>query len=247
MTVPETRDLTVVGVSHLRALTWPITATVTRVTCEPARIILDHSKAGRWPVVNDDGTALEGCLWAIVHVGGRWCAGTIDYLRPGQIEKHIPPAEYVARWKAAGLETRVPASGELVGVFVSTLARQGQRSPVDERSQIVWTRVGTSDIVAREPLVADPVPVPAPPSLPEHPDMAKPYPSEQWLIDVIGADLHEWAQARGFVGDLAHGSYLGSRAAARILQDYHGENLSLEASIAKHRPALREELGLDPR
>lgn len=70
---------------------------------------------------------VNGNCWLVYEKGGAWFAATFDYLRPNQETKEVQPA---ARDWGIG-------SGDRVGAFVSTLARDSRRNG-DERSQIFW-------------------------------------------------------------------------------------------------------------
>jgi hypothetical protein len=114
---------------------WDVTSTVTDVRIDRDTICIEHTKAGRWPRRNGG----EGNPWVVANVGGTWYAATYEYLRSGQICKHI---ERRGEWgigphtKRPPLETWAPRRGELVGFFVSTFARDSTRTS-NERSNIM--------------------------------------------------------------------------------------------------------------
>lgn len=152
--VPPNKFITVAApTSAADVLEWPITSRLETIQTGE-RIHFPHSKSGVWPsnVIGmfDAANPVEGNLWAICYVDGTWVAGTIDWVRPGQIDKVRPAAEYGPCWKAGYDDYTGPVASELVGYFVSTMARFGERSAINERSNIVWTRFGTSEIVAVE-------------------------------------------------------------------------------------------------
>ena len=67
----------------------PQTSTITDVRIKSDSLTLEHTKAGKWPVLNFDGTDGEGNPWVFVNRGGQWYAATYEWLRPGQTEKGI--------------------------------------------------------------------------------------------------------------------------------------------------------------
>jgi len=163
---------------------WPITSRMTVKTTDDL-IDFPHSRAGQWPVEDPfgDGTATEASLWAICRVGEQWIAGTIDWVRPGQTHKTRPAKEYGPCWKAGYDSYAGPTRGETVGYFVSTLARMGKRSAVNERSQIVWIKYQTNQILGEEPMTPDP----DEPDDPETPVPPIPVPDD--LADRIAAKI----------------------------------------------------------
>lgn len=102
--------------------------------------------------------------------------------------------------------------------------------------------------VGRVPFAAIQPPIVWPPVNPPEPPVSnvKPYPPEIWIVDDIGADLREWAEAHKDdlnVASVTQAAFTASRACARTIQDYQ-QGMTLEAAIAKHRKDARQELGL---
>jgi hypothetical protein len=120
---------------HADVSRWTVTSKITDVSIGDPPLCIEHTKSGRWPVV--DGT--EGNPWVFAQINGRWYAGTYEWLRPGQTCKQIDAGNIGPHVKRSPLETWRPKSGELVGFMVSTLARDSKRS-VDERTNIVLVR-----------------------------------------------------------------------------------------------------------
>ncbi len=140
-------DLSTVTWLHTDVSGWPRTSTITNVDITDARICIDHTERGQWPVRNINGTDLAGNPWVFVKRNGQWYAATYEWLRPGQHCKALgsnPPRVTVAdqmgnHIKRAPLDSWRPRSGELVGFMVSTLARDGNRT-VPKRSNVVTVR-----------------------------------------------------------------------------------------------------------
>lgn len=148
-------------VSAADIFSWPITSEVTSIRTElDGQISIPHTKAGNWPITFPfgDATAAEGSIWGIFKIGSEWVAGTIDWLRPGQVDKKILPADYGPGFKTIYNSYTGPAPNEIVGYFVSTTARFDSRT-INERSNIAWVKFGTSTQVA-SPLEEQPMKLP---------------------------------------------------------------------------------------
>jgi hypothetical protein len=108
---------------------------------EGGKVILNYDKAKVWPgKATTAGDGLNANPWIIVEVGGRWYAGTFEWLRFGQTSKpqatvagdHVKRAPLSDNWR--------PASGQIAYVMVSGLCRHTERN-VEERTnpvKIVW-------------------------------------------------------------------------------------------------------------
>jgi hypothetical protein len=113
---------------------WEVTSEITDIRIDRDSICIEHTKAGKWPVRNGG----EGNPWVLGNVDGTWYASTYEYLRSGQICKHI---ERRGDWgigphtKRMPLLTWAPRQGELVGFMVSTFARDATRTS-NQRSNI---------------------------------------------------------------------------------------------------------------
>jgi hypothetical protein len=120
---------------HADVSGWSVTSKITEIRIDTDTICIEHTKAGRWPEVGGG----EGNPWVFANIGGKWYAATYEYLRPGQICKHI---ERRGEWgigahtKREPLESWVPRKGEKVGFMISTFARDSTRTS-NERSNIV--------------------------------------------------------------------------------------------------------------
>ena len=132
---------------HTNPTNWSVTSTITDVRIRDVKaggICVEHTRAGRWPVVNINGTPLEGNPWVFAEIGGRWYAGTYEWNRPGQTckltvaGKHGTPTDELGpHIKVAPMTNWKPRSGDRVGFMVSTPARYGADGPRRERSNIV--------------------------------------------------------------------------------------------------------------
>lgn len=140
-------DVSEVTWLHTNVGGWPAKSTITDVRIRDVRaggICIEHTKARSWPGVGISGTTLAGNPWVFAQIGGRWYAGTYEWLRPGQICKLTvagkhgrPSVELGPHVKKPPMTGWVPRSGETVGFMVSTPARFGPDGPVRERSNIV--------------------------------------------------------------------------------------------------------------
>ncbi|MBR6022256.1 MAG: hypothetical protein IK066_07545 [Kiritimatiellae bacterium] len=115
---------------------WPVTANL-RASVSGSTVTLSYDKSRAWPAV--DGVCAN--CWAIVNIGGKWYAGTFEYLRPGQNSKPAGTLSGAAgdHFKVSPLSSWRPQSGEVFGLMVSGLCRGGL-SNVQERSNIVMVR-----------------------------------------------------------------------------------------------------------
>ncbi|MFH0909670.1 MAG: hypothetical protein V1929_13000 [bacterium] len=100
---------------------WPITTLMRSVSVSGSQITMVYDDVN-WP--SDDG--VNGNAWLVLDRGG-WEAKTFEWLKPNQEVKSV----------ADVVHERGIRSGESVGVFVSTFARDKRRNG-DERSNIYW-------------------------------------------------------------------------------------------------------------
>jgi hypothetical protein len=126
---------------------WPVTSEVTEAFIDRNKgVVIKHTKAGKWPVLTDEGGGGEGNPWVIANVDGQWYTATYEWLRPGQTAKLGGKIETIgAHTKKDPLDTWVPATGERIGLFVSTFARDRRRSFPEraikgERSNVAWVK-----------------------------------------------------------------------------------------------------------
>lgn len=133
-------DLNSVTFLHSDVSSWSVTSTVTNVSVSRGSICIEHTKSGRWPVLDN----LEGNPWVFAQINGRWHAWTWEWLRPGQTCKSSPDTgDWTTSLGPHGERDPAnswrPQSGELVGFMVSTHGRDGRRTS-NERSNIVMVR-----------------------------------------------------------------------------------------------------------
>jgi hypothetical protein len=103
---------------------------------EPWEVSVKYDRLQDIPADNEHN--VNGSIWLIREFEGQWYAGTIDYLRVGQMSKGFNTS---AAYKL------LPQSGDRIGVMVSTMNRSydgtivrgDPRSPYRERSNIAWT------------------------------------------------------------------------------------------------------------
>lgn len=123
---------------------WPRTTTLEPITTTGfsanAFINLDYSSANRWPIGTGpyirNGDPVVANAWVIVKHGGKWIAGTWEYMRPGQTQKFI---HAVGGGAISALPNSwSPKKGDELYFFMSGLVRLGlDGSNVSERSNIV--------------------------------------------------------------------------------------------------------------
>lgn len=149
--VPTPSDFDINRVLWLHAVSdnvenWRETSRVKGVSQKPDEICVRHTKSGQWPVL-EAGTdnAFEGNPWVVAKIGGRWYAGTYEWLRPGQECKRLDsePPEITITDKLGPSVKKVPFTtwkpkiGEVVGFMMSTPARDARRT-TNERSNIAF-------------------------------------------------------------------------------------------------------------
>jgi hypothetical protein len=121
---------------------WAVTSTITRaVVSDQDGIILEHTKSGDWPdFTSDDGHKIEGNPWIVAHIGGKWYAGTYEWLKDNQEKKGVNIRKIGNYVKRPPMDGWAPRPGERIGLFVSTPARSSkpEERTIKERSQIVW-------------------------------------------------------------------------------------------------------------
>ncbi|MCY4662993.1 MAG: hypothetical protein OXF93_24800 [Acidobacteria bacterium] len=148
---PDSGDPTVVS-------RWPAESRITRVIVRDwtaGGICIEHTKANSWPGAPSriGHPNLAGNPWVFAMRGGRWYAGTYEWLTPGEICKldvrdcgpncghNRPSRELGPHVRVPPLDhTWVPQPGDMVGFMVSTMARHGPEGPLRERSNIVLLR-----------------------------------------------------------------------------------------------------------
>jgi hypothetical protein len=120
---------------------WAVTSTITSASYNGSDLCTNHTMAGRWPQLPffDTGATIEGNQWFFASIGGKWVGGANEWLRPGQVCKHIDGHVGQGGFTGTLLEGWTPKSGEIVGVAVTTPARGGQRGGA-ERSNVVLIR-----------------------------------------------------------------------------------------------------------
>ena len=137
-------DLADVTWLHANVRDWKATAKMTASIGE-GQIRFPYDKADAWPVATsgvEKGTNAN--VWAIVQIGGKWFAGTWEWLRKGQTSKPMWVLDRSTgkgdHFKKAPLSSWVPKSGESFYVMVSGHARSSGRN-VMERSdpvKVTW-------------------------------------------------------------------------------------------------------------
>ena len=131
---------------HTDVSGWQVTSEMSLVGFRDRGISIDHSKRGRWPVLDiangPEVTNIEGNPWVIAKVSGRWYAATWEWMRPGQKDKGVHPTNIGQHIKRSPLDSWQPVQEEEVYFLMSAPARDRRRT-VLERSNVVrvlWGR-----------------------------------------------------------------------------------------------------------
>lgn len=155
---------------------WPMTSTVVSAGIEGDKVVFEHTRTGTWPPVTYGTIQVEGALWVIADTPQGIRAETFDRLRVGQTEKEMNPNDYGAGY-ALNVPGWNPQRGQIVGLMASTPARNQERGPRNERSQVAFVEFGTGRVVGfeGEPYKppTPPTPVPEPP-VPQPPPVTPP-------------------------------------------------------------------------
>ncbi len=123
---------------------WAVTSTLTSVTTNGEDLCTHHTKQGQWPILGFfgiPGVTVEGSQILIANINGTWHGGAGEWLRPGQVCKHV--GSHIGEnvfYDSPPLQYWTPRRGETVGIAVSTPSRAGQWGTA-ERSNvrlIVW-------------------------------------------------------------------------------------------------------------
>lgn len=127
---------------HSNVLDWAVTTTV-KPSISNGQINLPFDKTNAWPAINYDGGMVNANPWAIVNIGGKWYAGTWEWMRKGQTSKPKGCLDHTGgkgdHFKKSPLNKWTPKSGEEFYLMVSGLARSNIRN-VEERSNPVKVR-----------------------------------------------------------------------------------------------------------
>lgn len=135
-------ELAEVAWLHACVRDWPQTAKMS-ASISGGQIQFPYDKATAWPVATSGtGKDTNANVWAIAKVGGRWQAGTWEWLRKGQTSKPVGCLDGSKgdHFKVKPLSTWRPKSGERFYILVSGHARTAGRT-VKERSnvsEVVW-------------------------------------------------------------------------------------------------------------
>jgi hypothetical protein len=121
--------------------TWPVTANL-EARVEGGKIILDYDKATVWPAHDSvkarDGTPMNANPWVIAEIDGERVAATFEWFKVGQIDKPLSTVSskggHINQREFRGWELK---PGMEVSFFVTTMARNGERTSVQERSNVV--------------------------------------------------------------------------------------------------------------
>ena len=144
------------GIDNFDPRYWKEASEITQVlVSQDGSITIRHTRSNKWGPGNNK--SIAGNPWMIVPMKGKYYAGTYEWLRVGQTRKfaqyrdlnelYMEDRKCLAdHFKVKPLNTFYPKGGEIVGFFVSTLAR-GRifGSNGKERSNIVWYELPSID------------------------------------------------------------------------------------------------------
>ena len=143
------------GIDNFDPRDWDETSSIKYVEVGlKGSIEIVHSKAKEWKAVED---GIAGNPWMIVPIRGKYYAGTYEWLREGQTVKfgrfrnlydlYMEDKKCLAdHFKVLPLNKFYPKGGEIVGFFVTTLARsRSYGANGRERSNVVWYRLPSQD------------------------------------------------------------------------------------------------------
>jgi hypothetical protein len=126
---------------------WNQTSTVTSTSItnphvqgssQSGNVCINHTKAGQWPKTGSNDGPVEGNPWFVAKVNGQWYASTFEWLGPGATCRSIAFGIWGQYSQYTQVKAWHPQPGELIGLFVSTIARPGVAQTTDERSDIKW-------------------------------------------------------------------------------------------------------------
>jgi len=121
---------------------WSQTATLSSVTVSSTTISMPFNKTNTWATYtfsdNGENVTVNANPWIFISIDGTWYGATFEWFRPGQYSKEIGvvAGENIERDEVIPL-TWKPTSGVTYGFMVSSVARNGTSSGVQERSNVV--------------------------------------------------------------------------------------------------------------
>lgn len=127
-------DLSTVAWDGFDIRPWPVTTKVSASI--GAKIVVAYDKANAWPPGRGE---LNGNLWVIANINGKWRASTCEWLKHGQTvkERKCLASDHVNSSAWSGWRAK---SGDTLYLAVSGLCRDPARN-VSERSQFQKVRV----------------------------------------------------------------------------------------------------------
>ena len=153
---PETIDeASVIWDENPGVKNWPITSSISGYSVSRDSITLEYDKANVWPKVYFDFLGCTptggrsgsgeckpavGNAWIIVWRNGAWHASTFEWMGPGQTKKGLDNLLGADGTLRGELGNFAPRLGEVYGFAISTIARNGNSGPVNERTNIVTIR-----------------------------------------------------------------------------------------------------------
>jgi hypothetical protein len=177
MTFPRLSDISWL---HTNVSGWTQTSTITAIVFFKDAVEVKHTMAGKWPTFkNEKGKLIEGNPWVIGFFEGKWYAATYEWLEKGQTKKYVTADDIGEHTKKEPLRYKWnPQPGEVVGFMISGTARDNNRT-AQERSDIVFVKWGSNEIIAREgePVSAPPPSPPPTPPAPTEPPLFTPPPA----------------------------------------------------------------------
>lgn len=133
---------TVTWVKGVNASTWAVTSTMISASYDAGSMTMctEHTAQGRWPQLpyfGDPSVTVEGNQIVFANIGGKWYAGSAEWLRPGQACKNVEPSiGPFLFYDSPPMRDWTPRPGEQVGFMVTTPSRVGQWGTA-ERSNVI--------------------------------------------------------------------------------------------------------------
>ena len=163
------------GIDNFDPRDWKQTSVIKSVdVSSKGSIEIIHTKAKEW---KGGKKGIAGNPWMIIPMFGNYYAGTYEWLREGQTVKfslykglyelYTADNKCLAdHFKVKPLNKYYPVGGEIVGFFVTTLARSRSfGSNGRERSNVVWYRLPSKDgtVIGKEVALVSVKTTPCPP------------------------------------------------------------------------------------
>jgi hypothetical protein len=117
---------------------WAVTSVLDAVTISGSNISLPFDKTDDWATYSEGGTDVNANPWIFIPQDGTWYAATFEWFKPGNYTKptYVVAGDHIKQFSVIP-EDWSPTSGVEYGFMVSSIARGGASSGVQERTNIV--------------------------------------------------------------------------------------------------------------